>query len=194
MLDAQEYLHLAVNASQQGEHHAAMEHLHKCLESEPDNAYAVYLLAAEHAEIGLFDRALEGMERAIELDDSIEMAKFQLGLLYVRLGNDERAKQFWTILVDNTEDESLRLFSESLLALLGEDLALAQSKFEAGRELNKSNPGLNDSMARILEVATSGSVDTAPVNESAAVSAKKDESKNDPVFLGAYKDHSLDED
>ena len=74
MLDAAEYLHLAIRSSQSGDHKETIECLHKSLDLDPSNAYAIYLLAAEHAELGMFERAIKGMEEALVLDSGIELA------------------------------------------------------------------------------------------------------------------------
>jgi len=55
-IDNEERLHLALRASFDGDHHTAILHLKELLKDEPEHAEALYLLAIQHAELGLFDR------------------------------------------------------------------------------------------------------------------------------------------
>src|SRR5262245_33438307 len=81
MLDAEEYFHLALHASAAGDHHACMTYLEQVLQREPLNARAIYLLAVQHAELGLTQRAVAGIKAALAIDPDLEIARFQLGLL-----------------------------------------------------------------------------------------------------------------
>jgi len=79
--DTDEYLHLALHANSVRNHHACMAYLKELLAREPRHAKAIYLLAAQHAELGLHERAIAGMRAALALEPAIEMARLQLGLL-----------------------------------------------------------------------------------------------------------------
>lgn len=185
MLDTQEYLALAVNASQAGDHHASLEHLDKVLAKEPDNAYGVYLQAAEHAELGLYDRAIIGMEKALQLNDNIELARFQLGMLYLQQAKGEDAKKQFLRLVNNTIGEDLSLFSEGMLALVADDVINAHQKFTSGLLLTASYPALNNVIEKILISLNS---DLPPTDPSGPDNSLDDEDKL--VFLGAYQNNN----
>lgn len=193
MLDAEEYLHLAIEAMQKNEGKTALEYLHECIALDPENAQATYLLAAEHAEIGLFDRATEGMEKALSLDPNIEMAALQLGMLHLRTGNNARAIELWQGLQEKTNDESLRLISEGLTLLSNESIDEGKEKLLLGMEKNLHNPALNISITSILEHLeanlpknNNGETENAPKKQAAE--------NSEPVYLGAYKDSSLSND
>lgn len=178
MLDASEYLHLAIDASQKGDHHAALNYLNQALENEPANAGLIYFQAAEHAELGLFERACAGMTKALEIDAHIDIARFQLGLLHLQLQRPVEARLAFSTLVGLTQDDSLRTFGEAYLDLLNDDLAAAKTKLEAGL-IDCNNPALKADMTRILANLSQDAPQT-PIAPSA--------DDNAPVFLGAYRD------
>ena len=70
-LDSNELLHLAIAASRKDDHEKAIGHLKQALELAPDNARVHYFLGAEHAQIGLYERAMEGIEAS---DVAIEVS------------------------------------------------------------------------------------------------------------------------
>lgn len=177
MLDATEYLHLAIHASSKGDHHAALTYLKEALALEPKNASAVYLLAAEHAELGLFDRAITGMETALTLDEGIEMARFQLGLLLLQGNELERAKSHFSKL-SKSADLGLRAFAEAMLALASEQVGTAQEKLAFGLAHSDNNPALKADMQRMLERLMGGQA--KPAEQTA-------EAETASVFLGAYQ-------
>lgn len=91
MFDADEYLHLALHASGTGDHHACMRYLEEVLQREPRSACAIYLLAVQHAELGLTQRAITGIKTALSIDPDLEIARFQLGLLLMFVDADAPA-------------------------------------------------------------------------------------------------------
>ncbi len=177
MLDATEYLHLAIHASKDGNHHAALNYLNTALEQQPDNAAARYFLAAEHAELGLLDRAHAGMTQALELDPQMDIARFQLGLLNLQLQQVEQARTAFDYLQHRTQDLSLKWFASAYLDMLNEQPRNAVEKLKSGIA-DCTNPALKADMTRVL----SSLADTA-------VAPKNDTLAPPGVFLGAYRDN-----
>src|SRR5712692_6863521 len=92
-LDVDELLHLAIHASQQNRHEDTMNYLKQALEVAPENGKVHYLLGAEHAEIGLYDRAVADMEKAVKFDPSLITAHIKLGPPHITSGRvDEAAR------------------------------------------------------------------------------------------------------
>ncbi len=185
MLDAQEYLHLALKAGEQGNNKEALEYLHKCLEKDPENATAIFLLAAEHAEIGIFDRAKEGMIKALSIDPNLNMASLQLGLLYSREGNDKEALDIWSKLRRDTKDNSMEKIADGLIKLIEKDLEQGAASLHEGMELNNTNPGLNQMVSSILESLEKSAQKSPDKND---IEEKEDK---DSVYLGAYKNNVI---
>jgi tetratricopeptide (TPR) repeat protein len=177
MLDADEYLHLAINASQAGDHHAALEHLHKALEQSPSHVGARYFLAAEHAELGLYERACEEMQELLLVAPEVEIARFQLGLLSLQLDRKENARQAFTVLAEGAGDESLRAFARAYVHLLEERQGDAIEQMSEGLKVC-GNPALKADMSRVL--ASLSPTSDAVVKDEASDSAQ-------PIYLGAYR-------
>ncbi|MDU9030474.1 hypothetical protein [Pseudomonas mediterranea] len=175
MLDASEYLHLAINASQNGDHHAALNYLNTALELEPKNAAVHYFRAAEHAELGLLERAHAEMIEALELDPGMDIARFQFGLLSLQLSKTDEAGEAFHLLQATSKDPSLREFSGAYLELLSENIQGAVTRLTQGLP-ECSNPALKADMQRVL--ASLSDVPSAP---SANIAEPA-------VFLGAYRD------
>jgi|GEM_PF-1174718 len=189
MLDAEEYFHLALEASKNGDHELAIERLHKANSVEPENPAVIYLLAAQHAEIGLYSRAVLGMEKALALDPNIEIARFQLGILYFQLDRQEDAVEQWEIL-KKSDDEAMVHFSSGMLLVLDGEQSEALSRFEVGLSLPADNPALHASVRDI--VASLSSVTEGNVDKPAQA---KDDSvdKSEVYHLGAYSSFLKDE-
>lgn len=185
MLDAEEYLALAINASKNGEHHASLEHLDKVLTLEPENANAIYLQAAEHAELGLYDRAIKGIEKALILNENIELARFQLGMLYLQKDENNEAQQHFSYLIDKTHNEDLSLFSEGMLALSMANVNHAQEKFTAGLLLKASYPALNNTIKNIID-----SFNNESNSSSRSIDENSENGDEKLVFLGAYQNNN----
>lgn len=176
MLDATEYLHLAIHASQGGDHHAALNYLTTALEQQPDNAAVRYFLAAEHAELGLMDRAHAGMTQALELDPYLEIARFQLGLLNLQLQKVEEAREAFGHLQNTAQDAGLKWFATGYLDMLNEQPDSAIANLTRGLA-DCPNAALKADMTRVLATLT----DTAVTAKDANIAAPS-------VFLGAYRD------
>src|SRR5687767_1778527 len=116
MFDSDEYFHLALHAGSVGQHHACMMYLKELLQQEPEHAAAIYLLAVQHAELGLIERAVHGMKAALAIDPTIEMARFQLGLLQLDANRRAEARENFAAL-SGSSDTSLRTISEAMTAL-----------------------------------------------------------------------------
>jgi tetratricopeptide (TPR) repeat protein len=150
MLDGEEYLRLALHASSVGQHHACLMYLKEALQLDPQNARAIYLLAVQHAELGLADRAIAGLQRTVSLDPALEAARFQLGLMLLDRGRPGEAKQQLGI-VGRSADRSLRACAEALIALADNDSDGARSKLTAELALKPADGVLVPLMKRLLE-------------------------------------------
>jgi tetratricopeptide (TPR) repeat protein len=160
--------------------------LKEVLVLQPDHAAAHYLLAAEHAELGLMERAADGMVEALKLEPGLEIARFQLGLLYVQLGRSVDAREMFSTLSD-ANDDALRAFAQAFQALLNDNQADAIHYLNEGLAACDNNPALKGDMTRVLNNLTTPlaeasdaqpkTADVAPASSEAAA-----------VFLGAYRD------
>ena len=78
-LDNEEILRLAISAIDQDNHVEAISLLKGLLERDSNHVFANYLLAAEHAQIGMDDRAEAGSSRTVALAPEFNITRFQIG-------------------------------------------------------------------------------------------------------------------
>lgn len=181
MLDTVEYIHLAIHASKKGDTHAAMNYLKEALIEEPGNAVARYLLAAEHAEIGLYEKAINGMEEALRLTPELEIAQFQLGLLYLQTNRLDDAYRNFESLGSHTQDISLKAFSQAYQLMAREDANQAMAYLKHGIA-SCTNENLKADMERVLASLVTR-LEAPPEQEEIT-----DEKKASSAFiLGAYR-------
>jgi Flp pilus assembly protein TadD len=150
-LDEEELVHLALRASADQRHEEAMGYLKRATQRFPKNAKAHYLLGAEHAHIGMYDRAITDIREAIRLDPSLVAAHFQLGLLYMTNGPARDAERAWQALDGLAPTEPLYLFKTGLTHLIHDRLAECAEALEEGIARNVALPPLNDDMRRVLD-------------------------------------------
>lgn len=180
-LDADELLHLAIDASNKDSNDKSISYLKQAIELEPDNGKIHYMLGAMHAELGMFDRAIEDMKKAVKLDPMLDTAHFQLGLLYITSGNVKEAEKAWKPLDRLGKSDALQIFKTGILLLTEDKFQECIDTLERGIRLNDKNLPLNKDMAMLIEQAK------------AAISSDANNSKGDQkenashIYLNAYK-------
>lgn len=80
-LDMEELFASAIAAGGANMHAEAMVLLKTILERDPGNTNATYLLAAQHAQLGLVDRADAGFRQVLEASPGLAIARLQYGQL-----------------------------------------------------------------------------------------------------------------
>ncbi|OUS03231.1 hypothetical protein A9Q81_07540 [Gammaproteobacteria bacterium 42_54_T18] len=187
-LDHEELFHLALQASSKGDHDKAIRYLKEGLAISP-SAKFYYILGAQHAEIGMYERAVEEMTKALELDDTMDTARFQLGLLKMTMNDVEGARGTWSLLDEKDEGEPLRLFKTSILEAVSGDFVEALDIAQRGIDANNENPALNVDMNNLVE-RWKASLET---EAGGIVSTEaEDEANTNHFFLSAYKDEKND--
>ena len=149
-LDAEELLQLALRTSNDNKHEEAIGYLKRALDLKPEEGRLHYMLAAEHAQIGLYDRAAQEMQKAVDLDPSLVTAHFQLGLLHVTSGRVAQAEAAWRPLDKLGPDHFLHLFKTGMLHLVKDEFDECERCLERGIKANTFNEALNNDMRRIV--------------------------------------------
>jgi tetratricopeptide (TPR) repeat protein len=152
-LDAQELLHLALKAMDEQRDAEAISLLKRGISLAPDDGRLHYLLGAMHAQLQLYERAIEEMQRAVALAPHIDMAHFQLGLLLLTSGQVDAARAAWAALDALQGEHPLRLFMAGLLELVDDEFDRCIEHLRRGIELNAEQPALNRDMGRVMEAA-----------------------------------------
>lgn len=149
-LDADELLHLAMDAAKRNQHEDAIDFLKRAVDLKPDHAKAYYFLAAEHAQIGMYDRAVEEMAKAVEIDPALHTAHFQLGLLHLTSGRIAEAVSAWAPLDALGGEHPLFLFKTGLEAMVRDEFDACRDYLTRGIAANNINADLNIDMQRVL--------------------------------------------
>lgn len=176
MFEVDEYLHLALHASSVGNHHACMTYLKELLQQQPAHAVALQLLATQHAELGLFERAIKGMKAALAINPRLETARFQLGMLLLDRGRRREAQEQFAALRE-TADQALAGYCRAMAALADEQLAQARESLQRALALPTAIPALHPLMRRVLE----------RISKEPEAAGQAD-SLGQELFLGAYRD------
>lgn len=191
-----ELMHVALHANQKGRTGDAIEALKQILARDADDAKAIYMLGALHAEIGMTDQAVTEMARAVELDPELVTAHFQLGLLHYMGSRYEDAAKAWQALDESTELKCLYLFKSGLLALVDGQYEDGIKLIESGIESNEFNEALNNDMRGIVEGVRSRmndlNVSGAKNEQEAAVMTAKNAVRTPD--LSAYQSKDADQD
>lgn len=175
-LDNEELLRLALDAMTNSRDADAVVMLKTLLEREPGHVHAQYLLAAQHAQMNLLDRAEAGFRAVVAKDPGHAMARFQLGQLLVMKGDGSGAIAMLGPLTSHAD--ALGAYARAMCAAANEDVVDAVGELEAGLQLPQAVPALAEDMRRLLERLRETSVDTVQAaTASGAVS---------PLFLTGY--------
>lgn len=152
-LDADELLHLALEAMERNDNKDALTLLKQSVIKDPGNGQAKYLLGAVYAQIGMYDRAVSEMSRAVELLPELYPAHFQLGLLYMTSGKVEKAKNAWLPLENLDSEHPFQLFKQGLEHLVEDDFESCISFLKRGIDRNRMYASLNDDMVKVINSA-----------------------------------------
>lgn len=130
---------------------AAIAAVEEAIRGSPGNARLHFLRGSLFAENGDYPKALADFQAATELAPDFPIARFQLGLLELCLGQSERAKEIWRPLDQLEENNCLRLFKEGLCHLADERLQEGVDRLQAGRATNRTFPPLNRDMQLLID-------------------------------------------
>jgi Flp pilus assembly protein TadD len=148
-LDAEELLRLCLDAINNDRHADAVEMLKTLLDRDPDHVFATYLLAAEHAQLGMMDRAEAGFRRTVELAPAFEIGRFQLAQALLVRGDEDGARQALDPLTASGTEGALPHYARALLATCDEDLPRALEALDAGLAMPQEIPALAEDMRRL---------------------------------------------
>lgn len=149
---------------------------------EPSDALPHYLLGVELASAGQVDNAEAAIARALLLDPSLQMARFQLGLLQYTSGRLAIAMMTWQPLASG-EDSYLQRFVTGFALMAQGDVAGAIASVEAGIAMNDENAPLNGDMHGVIQRLRS-LPPTTPGSDEAATSV---DSGDQHVLLAGYQ-------
>ena len=177
MLDQTELLQLAITSGERNDASSAIVYLKEAVSRPDASANAHFLLGAEYAEIGLYDRAKACMKTALQLDPNSSITRFQLGLLLVSCGNSVEAEDVLRPIQD--ANDILTPFAKGLIYLIHNEFDSALNAFHQGMALNSHNPALVKNMQALVN-----GIEQLPPEVRAQSQA--DESHGQHILLSAY--------
>lgn len=149
ILDNDELLRLALEAMNAGRDAESVVMLKTLTERDPWNAHGQYLLAAQHAQMGLVDRAEAGFKAAMDSGLELPVARFQYGQLLLLKGDNSAARQVLSGVPTDAGD-ALGDYARALMACADEDIPAATGLLRSGLEKSQVIPALGEDMRRLL--------------------------------------------
>jgi predicted Zn-dependent protease len=178
-LDNDELLRVSLDAINQNRHADAVAMLKTLLERDSRHVFGNFLLAAEHAQLGMMDRAEEGFRRTVELAPDFAIARFQLGQLYLTKNDGATAKTVLAPLAEMPAGQALGAYARGLIAAANEDAGEAVRQLQAGLACPQEIPPLAGDMRRVLDnLLALGHGEPAPVATNPVSAA--------PLYLSNY--------
>lgn len=176
-LDNEELLRLALEAMNGNRDAEAISMLKLMLSRDPEHHHAMYLLAAQHAQIGMFDRAETGMRAVLAQSPDFAIARFQLGQLLTMKGAAAEASNVLSPLFAG--EGSLSAYARGMAALSAEDVATGVRELELGLTLPQEIPALAADMQRLRDNLIE---QQAAANDASAAVAPA----SAPIYLAGY--------
>ena len=149
-LDDEELLTLSLAAMGEGRDAESVSLLKTLLERTPNHGYGQYLLAAQHAQLGMMDRAEAGFRSALQVMPELQLARFQLGQLLLVQERHQEAKAVFAPLVPAAPGQALGAYARALTAVAEDDVALTIRELQDGLDCPQDIPALADDMRRLL--------------------------------------------
>ncbi|MGO1072529.1 tetratricopeptide repeat protein [Lysobacter sp. CA199] len=148
-LDNPALLQLAFAAIAQARDVEAVRLLKIVLERDPGNLHAEYLLAIQHAQLGLYERAEERLRAVLAAVPGFVVARFQLAQLLVMRGTAKDAREWLQPVLGETPP--LGAYAQGLLAAAEGDAAGACALIEAALLLPQPIAPLAGDMRRLCD-------------------------------------------
>lgn len=146
-LDGEELLRAAVDAMNNNRAADAMVMLKALLERDGSHVYARYLLAAQHAQLGMLDRAEMAFRDVVDDAPGLAIARFQLGQLLVTKGETDDAVEVLSPLA--AQQNALGAYARAISAAAVGELSKAITELEQGLALAQEIPVLASDMERL---------------------------------------------
>lgn len=174
-LDNEELLRLSLEAINGNRDAEAISMLKLMLSREPGHFYATYLLAAQHAQIGMFDRAESGFRAAVDIAPDFAIARFQLGQLLTMKAAADEARDVLSPLFGG--DDALSAYARGMAALAQEDAETGVRELSAGLDMPQEIAALTGDMRRLRDNLLNTSDEAIPeISEPASA----------PVYFAGY--------
>lgn len=127
-----------------------LEILRRAVVNDPRNGVLRYQLGAEMAQQRDYEGAVLELSAAVALNPLLHVARLQLGLLHLTMGQPHHTTAVLAPLEDLDDTQAVKFFKRGLEALIRDDFAQCVSSLQRGIELNHENEPLNHDMAMLM--------------------------------------------
>lgn len=152
-LDSDKLFDLALQASETNDTRKSIDILKTALQQTPNDARMWYMLGSLYTNIGIYDKAVQNMEKALQVDPNYTIARFHLGLMQLMSGQQEAAETTWLPLDALGESHCLRLFKTGLLKIVDENIDQGIQLIRQGIAANHLVESLNNDMEMVIKNA-----------------------------------------
>jgi tetratricopeptide (TPR) repeat protein len=121
--EADSLLFKAVSLITKERYRPALKILRRAMTLVPADARIHFFSAAAHAELGSYKRALTEFQHVLQLEPDHVLARLQLGLVAMRVGEHTYARETWAPFTDANDDSVPCLFARAMFLLLDNDPA-----------------------------------------------------------------------
>jgi tetratricopeptide (TPR) repeat protein len=153
-LDPDKLFDLALQASQANDTQKSIGIIKTAIDQSPDDARMWYMLGTLYGDIGIYDKAVLNMEKALEIDPNYAIARFHLGLLHLMSGQQDKAEATWLPLNTLGETHYLTLFKMGLLKIVNNEIEQGIALIREGINRNHLVESLNKDMQTVIEHAS----------------------------------------
>ncbi|HDS1508865.1 hypothetical protein I5U67_07950 [Stenotrophomonas maltophilia] len=176
-LDMEELLRLSIDAIAGNRQADALVLLKTALEREPEHVHATYLLAAQHAQLGLVDRAEAGFRKVVAAAPDLAIARFQYAQLLMGQGRAEEARQMLAPV--RAQVDALGAYARALDAAADQRMDDALRELDEGLAQPQALPALAIDMRRLRD-QLAGSAPASLTEVAARIDTPA------PIFLTGY--------
>ena len=149
--EARMLVEAGVAASARNDTAHALRMFEQAAASAPAWALPRFLLGSEFAAMGEWQKAESELANAVLLDDSLHIARYQLGLLQFTAGRVAMALVTWQpLLARPSSDDGLSDFVQGFMALEQDDFAAARVHFGRGSSCADVNPAVAQDVQRTV--------------------------------------------
>lgn len=177
-LDTDEMLHLSLAAMNNGRDSDALLLLKALVEREPGHVMGRYLLAAQHAQLGLMDKAEAGFRDVVAEAPDFFMARFQLGQLLLVKGEAVQSRALLEPLT--ARPDAIGRYANALVAAGQDNAQAAIAELRDGLALHQEVPALAADMQHLLAHLEGSGAQLPCVDVAPRVAAPA------PIFLTGY--------
>jgi len=142
-------LRRAQRADAKRDPYGCIVYLMEALRIEPENSKAIYLLAVQHAEIGLVELSISGLSKLMKVEPAFELARLQLGLLMLDRGWPADARSQFAALKASS-DGPMRAFSDAMVLAVDGRIDAASEAIKSGLAMSTTSSARHLLMRGIL--------------------------------------------